>query len=304
MRNILLAALLLIGCSTVTPGEVVVAVDVCADSSTSESNYTVIRSGRYWPAFAWCTDHYDIVSREQRAVWTKSLEEGSRIDQSISFAGGDGQSVNIDVGVGFVIGDTDADVIRMVNTFGFDVSNTIDGKVRDAVRDSLNMCASKYTVQDIYGEKKDPLMQCAKKRVQDEFNAKGLYVTRMTLNSRVRLPERVRKEMEAATAAAQETRRVTQEVERTKAEGLKTVAAAEAGALAQEAEARGVLAAAEGQAKANKVLAQSITSSLIQLKKLDIEMVKAKQWDGKLPTITGGGEGALILDVTTVAATK
>ena len=46
-------------------------------------------------------------------------------------------------------------------------------------------------------------------------------------------------------------------------------------------EAERQVALAEGQAKANTLIRQSLTSDLIQFEAL-------KKWDGKLPTVTGG----------------
>jgi hypothetical protein len=65
------------GCSTVTPGHVVVAVDVCGSGA---GQYSVVRGGRYWPAISACTDFYELPVMEQRAVWTKATTEGSPYD--------------------------------------------------------------------------------------------------------------------------------------------------------------------------------------------------------------------------------
>lgn len=46
--------------------------------------------------------------------------------------------------------------------------------------------------------------------------------------------------------------------------------------------ARNVLTMAEAQAAANRKVADSLTSNLVQYEAL-------KHWDGKLPTFTGGG---------------
>lgn len=76
------------------------------------------------------------------------------------------------------------------------------------------------------------------------------------------------------------------------AESKKTVAKARGAAEA-------ILAEAEGQAKANRVLAASITSELVQYKSIE-------KWNGELPTYLGGGGPVPFLSVGGVkkAATK
>lgn len=294
-KNILTATLALIlatGCSTVTPGEVVVAVDVCGADS---GKHTVWRGGRYWAGA--CTDYYTLISREQRAIWTASAEEGSPTDESITFAGSDGQKVNVDVGVGYRIGETDEEVVRMVTTFGYNIDAIIDSRVRDSARNALNMCAADMTVEQIFGSGKGELFGCAEKKLQEEYNQHGLYITRLTLNSEVRMPERIKEAMEAAMAATQKAEETRRQVQQTMAEGEKTVAAA-------EAEAQATLTRAKAEAEANTVLAASITDELLELRRLDIERERVARWNGALPVVSGGEGSSLLMDLGQVATAK
>ena len=289
------------GCSTVTPGTVVLEVPVCSESAEQH----VLTQGRYWPGLSACTNYYEIPSREQRAVWTASSDEGSLVDESITFAGKDGQKVNVDVGVGYVIGQTAPEIITMVKTFGYDVGATIHSRVRDSARNALNMCASHMSVDEIYGTGKEQLFKCAEEKVQAEYNPKGLIITRLTLNSEVRLPQQVQEAMTAATAATQNAQRIEREVASAEAEGKKKVATANAQATATiaaaEAEGKAVVIAAEAQADANKKLAASITPELLRLKALEIELAQAQRWNGALPAIQGSGSG-MIIDLRTASS--
>lgn len=289
-----LLAILLTGCSTVSPGTVIVAVDVCGADSGQQR---VIRGGRY--TYGPCTDYYTLVAREQRAVWTAADGEGNNdVDESISFAGSDGQKVNVDVGIGYRLGETDAEVLKMVTTFGYDVDRLIDTRVRDSARDALNMCAKDMPVEVIFGSGKAAVFTCAEEALKAEYKDKGLIITRQTLNSEVRLPERIKKSMEEAMAATQEADRTRRQIEQTKAEGEKTVAAA-------EAEATATLARANAEAEANRVLAISVTPELLELRRLDIEQERIRKWDGALPVISGGGEGsALFMDVGAIGVAQ
>lgn len=291
MRSVfvlLMLTLLSSGCSTVTPGMVTVKVSVCGESADRD-RYTVIHSGRYWSGP--CTEYYKIPAREQRAVWTQDASEGSPTDQSIMFAGVDGQALNIDVGVGYII-DTTSDelILTMVRTYGPNLDLTIDGKVRDVVRDSLNTCASEggLVVQDIYGAKKGELMSCAQKRTQDAFSENGLIITRVTLNSDVRLPERIKNAMQEAQAATQKADQAERELDLAIAEGAKRQAAADADAAV-------AMTRAKAEADANRMITTSLTPEVIRLRELEIQLEQAKRWDGKLPQTVMGAEVPMIM---------
>jgi regulator of protease activity HflC (stomatin/prohibitin superfamily) len=57
-----------------------------------------------------------------------------------------------------------------------------------------------------------------------------------------------------------------------------------------KAKADATILAAEAEAKANRVLAASLTPELI-------EKLKYEQWDGKLPGVITGSDGSVIVDV-------
>lgn len=69
-------------------------------------------------------------------------------------------------------------------------------------------------------------------------------------------------------------------------------AAAEAKKIAAQGEAEALLISAEAQAEANRKLAESITSDIINNKIIE-------KWDGKMPVVTG--DTGTIIDFSTVA---
>lgn len=81
--------------------------------------------------------------------------------------------------------------------------------------------------------------------------------------------------------------KVTQEQKRLAAENkLKTVEAEQKQQIViAEAAAKATIATAEAQAKSIQLQAQALkeSSSLLDLKRVEVEMEKAKKWDGKLP---------------------
>ena len=276
----------LLGCSTVTPGNVVLAVS--ATAASEDSRYSIIRGGRYWSSIN--VDYYDIPTTEQRTVWAHDPHEGNPIDESLTFAGVDGQAVNVDIGIGYIVAPMDEAVIGLAKKYGPDINAMVDTRVRDATRDALGRCAAIYTVEEIYGEQKGALMDCVFEKVKTEFEPAGLIITRLTLNSQIRLPPKVTEAMEARITASAKGEQTRREVETIKAEGEKKVAAATAQAEALKLEA-------ESEAAADKLRASAITPETIRLKELEVQAKIADKWDGKLPLVGGEASPVIRLDL-------
>lgn len=269
---LLLMLLALMGCTTVTPGTVVVQVDTMGEDS---GTYKILRGGRY-NAASMGFDFYTLNTIEQRSVWAASATEGAATDESITFQGLDGQKVNADFALSYRLAEKDEDIEKMIRTYGPDMNMLIDGRVRDTTRNAINACVGGYSMVQIYGEKKDEWLACAEKAIQDEFLPNGLIITRLTLNSEVRLPVEATKAMADAQAAIQQSAKITNEVKSTEAEGQKKIAAA-------QAEAEATKLRAQAQADANKMLTESLTPEVLRAKELEIELEKAKKWNGQLP---------------------
>lgn len=284
MKKLFATLLLLAGCSRLIPGEVAIQVTL---NASPENQYHVIHGGWLVPGVQ--TDYYTLPTVEQRAVWAASTHEGSKVDESISFNGKDGQPVNVDVGAGYMLSEDDEAIIRMVRTYGRDINAVMHGRVRDSVRSAFNSCASHLSVEQIYGESKDELLTCAHQRVSAEYEPNGLKITRLSLNSEIRLPEQVKVAMAGAIAATQNATRAQNELALAQAEGAKVVATA-------TAQAEATLAQARAQAEANEVLNRSLTPQLIELKRIEVDARRAEKWNGQLPTTTLGGQTLFNLD--------
>ena len=319
---------LLTGCSTITPGEVVVAVEVCdsvEDGGDMQMNF--IRGGRYWPAFSVCTDYHTIPIRERRTVWSRDVNEGKGLDESIEFNARNGK-VNMDVGLTWQVMSDDASIRSVITNFPMGIEAEIDGRVRDSVRDAFNMCAAIYTVSEIYaGEDVDPktavavegeepaaepdesirekFFACAEKQVQAEYEPLGLNIKRISMND-IRLPKNVQDAMDATLKAAEDAKKAQEEVAKKEAEARSRVAEAngERDAVVAEAEGRkraaildaeGELELARLQAQANEELSSTYTTNMIKWKQLDIEMKKAEAWKGDVPRLVMGGDGSTSL---------
>lgn len=286
----------LLACSDVLPpGSVLLRVDNAADE---EHRYTVQRDGTYNCTTSPYLQCFQIDLTERRLVWNKDHSEGKPIDESITFSGADGQAVNVDVGIATQIVGTDVQIVALARKYTaagmHDFDHLVDTRVRDATRDALNRCASTMSVEQIYGEKRGEIFDCALKSLQEQYEPEGIHIEKLTLNSPIRLPESIQASMEArisATADADKTRR---QVDTITAEGEQKVAAA-------KAEAEATTIKAEAQANADRTRAAAITPETLRLRELDIQAAAIEKWDGKLPASTNGSGMFIPLPASTPA---
>ena len=85
------------------------------------------------------------------------------------------------------------------------------------------------------------------------------------------MPENITNAINQVIEAQQKAQKAQAEVAEVEAQGRKTVAKA-------EADAKAVLIQAESQAAANRKLSDSITGTLVELRRVE-------KWDGKLPQV-------------------
>ena len=308
---------LMSACQTVSPGEVAVAVSVCQSvEDGNQMNMDFIRGGRYWPAFAWCTDYYSIPIRERRTVW--SHNEGSTVDDSIWFDAQNGK-INMDLGLTWQVKSDDDSIRSVITNFPLGIGAEINGRVRDSVQGAFNMCAASHMVAEIYtGEEEGCLVgdecakdlrakvfDCALTDVQGEYDPLGLDIKRLTMND-IRLPPNVNEAMKATLGAAEAAKKAQEEVAQREAEARSEVAKAngerDAAISKAEGEKQSAILAAEAdlevailQAKANREIGQSYTSGILEMRRLDIAERQAEKWQGGVPQFVFGEQGSTMV---------
>jgi len=149
-----------------------------------------------------------------------------------------------------------------------------DVYLRNIVRDAIVTAASTRPIESVYGAGKTALLREAQKEVVEKVEPLGIKIDQLSWVGELRLPQSVVDSINAKIQATQNASRVENEVASAKAEAAKTVAKAQG-----DTDSRMLQANAE--AKANTIIAQSLTPELVQYKALT-------QWDGKLPTMMGG----------------
>lgn len=286
LRNIAMIAILagsVAACTDVPAGNVGVKVYLLGGEKGVDTE--TLGVGRYW--IGWNEDLYIFPTFMQNYVWTKNPNEGSPNDESISFQTADGMTANADVGISYSL-EPDK-VATIFQTYRRGVEEITDTFLRNMVRDALVKEASNKPIEYVYGAGKAELMAAVQKDVSDQVGPIGIKIDKIYWIGEIRLPEVVLKSINAKNAATQMAQQRQNEVAQAKAEADKKIEDA-------RGQAESILRVAEAQAKANQLLADSLTPEFVQYQAIT-------KWDGQLPKMTGSAAVPFI-DVTGQAGIK
>jgi regulator of protease activity HflC (stomatin/prohibitin superfamily) len=267
LKRIALGLLLtttLVACDKVPAGNVGVKVYLLGGDKGVDSEELGV--GRYW--IGWNEELYLFPTFMQNYVWTRDAREGSEKDESISFQTADGNVANADVGISYSIDPTR--VTDIYQTYRRGVDEITDTFLRNMVSDSLVKRSSDKTIEYVYGAGKASLIESVLKDVQEQVDPLGIKVTKVYWIGEIRLPEAIMISINDKNAATQKAQQRINEVQQSKAEADKKIEEA-------RGEAESLLKVAEAQAKANKVLADSLTPEFVQYQAIT-------KWNGTLPT--------------------
>lgn len=257
----------LAACSTVPAGHVGVKVYLLGGSKGVDSEELGV--GRYWIGMN--EQLYIFPTYMQNYTWTKAPDATGNEDESISFQTIEGMTANADVGISYQLDPTK--INKIFQTYRRGVDEITDTFLRNMVRDALVKQASTKPIEYIYGAGKAELMKAVQEDVQKQVDAIGIKIDKIYWIGEIRLPQTVIDSINAKNAATQMAQQRQNEVAQARAEAEKKVAEA-------RGEAESTLLKAKAQAEANRELAASITSDLVQYRALE-------KWDGVLPRMTG-----------------
>ena len=280
LRNIALMAVLVgsvAACSYVPAGNVGVKVNLLGGDKGVDSE--VLGVGRYW--IGWNEELYVFPTFMQNYVWTKDPTEGSPNDESISFQTADGMTANADIGISYSI---DPEKVALIfQTYRRGVEEITDTFLRNMVRDALVKQASNKPIEYVYGAGKAELIAAVQKDVSDQVAPIGIKIDKIYWIGEIRLPTVVLESINNKNAATQMAQQRQNEVAQAKAEADKKIEDA-------RGTAESILRVAEAQAKANRLLADSLSAEFVQYQAIT-------KWDGVLPKMTGSSAIPFI-DVT------
>lgn len=269
----------------IDPGHVGVSVKKCGGGGVSTEP---IPTGYYWREL-FCEKVVEYPISMQSLILTKSPHEGGQCkpgddscDESITVTSSEGLNINLDVALNFTL--DPKQVPKIYERWRSDIEDISHKYIRQTIREALQLTFAKSTAEELYSTKKETSRIEAEKIIREKLEPMGFMISQFTIN-RIEPPKQVIDAISAKVAMVQDAQKSEQEVRKKTAEAAQKVATAKGDADAVEAAARGEAASitmrAEAQAKANKLLSESITPNLIQYE-------QARKWDGKLPTTTGG----------------
>ena len=259
------------------PGHVGVSVKKCGGGGVSDDP---IPTGYYWREM-FCEDVVEYPISMQSLILAKSPHEGDPEDQSITVTSSEGLGIECDVALNFTL---DSKKVPQIYANWRDTIENISHKyIRQTIREALQTTFAKYTAEELYSTKKETARAESETFLQNKLGPMGFIISQFTIN-RIEPPQQVIQAINAKVAMIQQAQQSEQEVRKKQAEAAQAVAIAKGEADAKRARAEGDAASisvvADAQAKANKVLAESVTPALI-------EYMKAQKWSGNLPTVTG-----------------
>jgi regulator of protease activity HflC (stomatin/prohibitin superfamily) len=268
-------------CSYVPAGNVGVKVNLLGGEKGVDTEELGV--GRYW--IGWNEELYLFPTFMQNYEWTADSRPGSETDESLSFQTADGNTATADIGISYSIDPTR--VTEIFEKYRRGVDEITDTFLRNMVRDSLVRLASVKSIEYVYGAGKAELIAAVEADVTAQVAPIGINIDKIYWLGKIVLPPTIEEAIDSKNAATQKAQQRLNEVQQSKAEADKKIEEA-------RGDAESLLKIAEAQAKANKVLADSLTPEFVQYQAIT-------RWNGELPKMTGSSAIPFI-DVTSQAA--
>ncbi len=230
----------------------------------------------------------------EQSYLTSDKKGDSQRDESFSIPTSDGKTVRVNLEFSYRFDET-----RVAETFV-----TFKGKSGESIKDTFikpkviawtQEVSANYPVTDIFGDKRTAINAELDVYLREKFNKYGIIIDTVNFTdisvdeetaAAIQKKVTAQQELELATIEAQTAQIQAQkekDVARIAAEKDKEVAQIEAEKALIEANAQAdvIRIASEAEAEANREIAASLTSELI-------EKIKYEQWNGVLPTVSGG----------------
>ncbi len=218
----------------------------------------------------------------ETVYYTKNSVDGDdkdkKTDKSVNVNTKDGKQVNVSVTYAYHM-----DVEKLPTVYakfrGQDIKAIESGYMKNALYEALNNVTSQYSLMELVGDKRPEINQKIFETFRDDLSEYGIVIETFNLSDVV--PD------EATATAIQNVVNAQNALQQAKIEKQQAEVEAEKARVAAKGKADAALIEAEGQAKANEKLQQSLTSGVLQQRAIE-------KWNGELPKI-GGNSGGFIL---------
>lgn len=252
----------------VDPGTVGVLIDYCQGSEAKEPKTRLIAMGSYeWVDWI-CQKMVEYPVSEQTLTMVESPNDNPMPgDDSVMCQAKGGVSIQLDVSVVWQINLDEANQLALKRP-GMPLTGAVDGSiagtlVRPLARNAINIACGDYTYDEVIADKKAQFQEAAEAIARHSLTESHIVLRQMFIRG-----AHLTKEQKAAID-----------------EKIKAQQAAQAAFyLKQKADAEGLalIAQANAQAEANRILAASLTPEVLEARRIE-------KWDGKSPQVVGTG---------------
>ena len=211
-------------------------------------------------------------------VLTRATGESAGGNDEINVNSVEGQPLSLDVSLSFEL--DPAQTPKLYSTFRTDIDQITHGFVKQAIRQSLQEVVGTEPIADIIGPKKAEATNSARALIAQRLQPYGFEVKQFTINE-LRAPAAVMEAINQKNVMQQQALTAQNELQ-------KNTFQAQGDSIKAAGRAKAIMAEAEAQARANQLLAQSITPTLVQYE-------LTKKWNGQMPQVTGGSTPLLQL---------
>ncbi|MCY7380235.1 MAG: prohibitin family protein [Gemmatimonadaceae bacterium] len=219
--------------------------------------------------FATGIEEYPVFLRT--LVLTRNSGEGTSQNDEINVNSVEGQPLSLDVSMSFEL--DPAQTPKLYSTFRTDMDLIMHGYVKQTIRQALQEVIGQEPVADVIGPKKAEATNRTFALVSKRLAPYGFQVKQFTINE-LRAPSTVMDAINTKNVMQQQALTAQNELQ-------KNTFQAQGDSIKAAGRAKAITAEAEAQARANELLARSITPTRVQYE-------LTKKWDGKLPQGSGG----------------
>lgn len=218
--------------------------------------------GNYFES--WGQDYFDFPTFQVNYTFTRDETEGSKSNEEFTFQTKEGMECSVDLGIAMHF---EFDKLPlMYTTYHKQVEEIRAVVLRNAVRDALNRISGNMPVESVYGAGKGLLIDTVYKVVSKNLAPTGIIVDKISLIGSVRIPDAVK-------TALDEKVTMTQTAQKEQNKVLLAQATANINVANAKGQADALRIKADGEAYYNQTVAKSLTSSIVELKRIE-------KWDG------------------------
>lgn len=208
----------------------------------------------------------------QTLVLTRASNEGSPNNDEINVNSQEGQPLSLDVAMSFEL--DPSKVPTLYQTFRSNINLIQHGFVKQTIRQVLQEVVGGEPIADILGPKKAEVVARSQRGLEERLAKYGILVRQFTINE-TRAPESVIEAINVKNVMQQQALTAQNELQKNEFQ-------ARGDSIKAAGRAKAILTEAEAQARANRLLAESMTATLVQYRMVD-------KWNGVMPTVAGGG---------------